>query len=164
MAKQNEDYQWVWTQDDECRNESSFRRDAETNTRDACATQVKSRATSPKSSSGRMRYFTNQLSFSNLGLAVIDEQHKFGVAQRARLTTGEPAPDVLVMTATPIPRTLTMTIYGDLEVSTIDEMPTEPGRNHHCVSRYVEVGRSAQLFENGIGEGPPALRHLSVDR
>src|SRR5438034_7783060 len=52
------------------------------------------------------------VSFSNLGLAVIDEQHKFGVAQRARLTAREPAPDVLVMTATPIPRTLTMTIYG----------------------------------------------------
>src|SRR5436309_11444956 len=55
--------------------------------------------------------------FSNLGLVVIDEQHKFGVAQRARLTTREPAPDVLVMTATPIPRTLTMTVYGDLDVS-----------------------------------------------
>ena len=63
------------------------------------------------------------VSFTNLGLAVIDEQHKFGVAQRARLTAREPAPDVLVMTATPIPRTLTMTIYGDLDVSTIDEMP-----------------------------------------
>jgi ATP-dependent DNA helicase RecG len=63
------------------------------------------------------------VSFSNLGLAVIDEQHKFGVTQRARLTTREPVPDVLVMTATPIPRTLTMTIYGDLDVSTIDEMP-----------------------------------------
>src|SRR5207247_8395082 len=68
------------------------------------------------------------VSFSNLGLAVIDEQHKFGVAQRARLTTREPASDVLVMTATPIPRTLTMTIYGDLDVSTIDEMPRNRGK------------------------------------
>src|SRR5256885_16322206 len=51
-----------------------------------------------------------KVSFSNLGLVVIDEQHKFGVAQRARLTSREPAPDVLVMTATPIPRTLTMTV------------------------------------------------------
>ena len=68
------------------------------------------------------------VSFSNLGLAVIDEQHKFGVAQRARLTSREPAPDVLVMTATPIPRTLTMTIYGDLDVSTIDEMPRNRGK------------------------------------
>src|SRR5262249_31096364 len=68
------------------------------------------------------------VSFSNLGLVVIDEQHKFGVTQRARLTTREPAPDVLVMTATPIPRTLTMTIYGDLDVSTIDEMPRNRGK------------------------------------
>ncbi|MEP6709331.1 MAG: ATP-dependent DNA helicase RecG [Verrucomicrobiota bacterium] len=68
------------------------------------------------------------VSFSNLGLAVIDEQHKFGVAQRARLTAHEPAPDVLVMTATPIPRTLTMTVYGDLEVSTIDELPRDRGK------------------------------------
>jgi ATP-dependent DNA helicase RecG len=68
------------------------------------------------------------VAFSNLGLVVIDEQHKFGVAQRARLTSREPAPDVLVMTATPIPRTLTMTCYGDLDVSTIDEMPRNRGR------------------------------------
>ncbi|HEY3661670.1 MAG TPA: DEAD/DEAH box helicase [Chthoniobacterales bacterium] len=64
----------------------------------------------------------------NPGLVVIDEQHKFGVAQRARLTTNDPAPDVLVMTATPIPRTLTMSLYGDLDVSTIDEMPADRGR------------------------------------
>ncbi len=64
----------------------------------------------------------------NPGLVVIDEQHKFGVAQRGRLTTREPAPDVLVMTATPIPRTLTMSLYGDLDVSTIDEMPADRGR------------------------------------
>ncbi|HEY1581760.1 MAG TPA: ATP-dependent DNA helicase RecG [Chthoniobacterales bacterium] len=62
------------------------------------------------------------------GLVVIDEQHKFGVVQRARLTSREPAPDVLVMTATPIPRTLTMSLYGDLDVSTIDEMPALRGR------------------------------------
>src|SRR6266478_5845608 len=68
------------------------------------------------------------VSFSNLGLVVIDEQHKFGVAQRGRLTTSEPVPDVLVMTATPIPRTLTMTIYGDLDLSTIDEMPRNRGK------------------------------------
>ncbi len=68
------------------------------------------------------------VSFENLGLAVIDEQHKFGVSQRSRLTTREPAPDVLVMTATPIPRTLTMTVYGDLDVSVIDEMPSHRGK------------------------------------
>src|SRR5437764_11117416 len=68
------------------------------------------------------------VSFENLGLVVIDEQHKFGVSQRARLTVREPAPDVLVMTATPIPRTLTMTVYGDLDVSIIDEMPSHRGK------------------------------------
>ncbi|HEX4086051.1 MAG TPA: ATP-dependent DNA helicase RecG [Chthoniobacteraceae bacterium] len=65
---------------------------------------------------------------TNLGLAVIDEQHKFGVLQRAKLIEQATAPDVLVMTATPIPRTLTMTVYGDLDVSTLDEMPADRGK------------------------------------
>ena len=66
--------------------------------------------------------------FSRLGLAVIDEQHKFGVMQRARLMEKGDRPDILVMTATPIPRTLTMTLYGDLDVSTLDELPARRGR------------------------------------
>jgi ATP-dependent DNA helicase RecG len=61
------------------------------------------------------------------GLVVIDEQHKFGVLQRSRLATSASAPDVLVMTATPIPRTLAQTIYGDLDLSIIDERPTGRG-------------------------------------
>lgn len=61
--------------------------------------------------------------FANLGIAIIDEQHRFGVAQRSKLVSKSSAPDVLVMSATPIPRTLTMTLYGDLDVSIIDELP-----------------------------------------
>jgi ATP-dependent DNA helicase RecG len=80
------------------------------------------------------------VSFSNLGLVVIDEQHKFGVAQRARLTAREPAPDVLVMTATPIPRTLTMTVYGDLDVSIIDEMPRNRGKVITAVRDVSKLG------------------------
>ena len=69
----------------------------------------------------------DKVKFSNLGLVVIDEQHRFGVAQRAKLwKKNKYPPHVLVMTATPIPRTLSMTLYGDLDVSVIDELP--PGR------------------------------------
>src|SRR5229473_4995819 len=80
------------------------------------------------------------VSFQNLGLVVIDEQHKFGVAQRARLTSREPAPDVLVMTATPIPRTLTMTVYGDLDVSMLDEMPRNRGKIITAVRDESKLG------------------------
>lgn len=68
----------------------------------------------------------DDVTFHRLGLAVVDEQHRFGVMQRAALKQKGFAPDLLVMTATPIPRTLTLTVYGDLDVSIIDQMP--PGR------------------------------------
>jgi len=67
-----------------------------------------------------------EVTFANLALVVIDEQHKFGVVQRARLARKAKTPDVLVMTATPIPRTLALSIYGDLACSTITQLP--PGR------------------------------------
>src|SRR5215468_2240098 len=93
------------------------------------------------------------VSFSNLGLAVIDEQHKFGVAQRARLTAREPAPDALVMTATPIPRTLTMTIYGDLDVSTIDEMPKNRGKIVTAVRETSKLGEVLSFLRTQLEKG-----------
>jgi len=72
---------------------------------------------------GTHAIFEEQVKFSNLGLIVIDEQHRFGVKQRAALQSKGITPDVLVMSATPIPRTLSMTVYGDLDLSIINEMP-----------------------------------------
>jgi RecG-like helicase/REP element-mobilizing transposase RayT len=124
----NEDYPWVWATAGLI--ESPSRRDDATNTRDACATRnfAPQNSGQPHIIIGTHALLYESVSFSNLGFVVIDEQHKFGVAQRARLTGREPAPDVLVMTATPIPRTLTMTVYGDLDVSVIDEMPRNRGK------------------------------------
>ena len=84
--------------------------------------------------------------FRNLGLVVIDEQHRFGVAQRAKLWKKNVVPPhVLVMTATPIPRTLAMTIYGDLDVSVIDELP--PGRKPvQTLLRYDNHRNSVNRF------------------
>ncbi len=153
VAGQNEDYPWVWTQDDEARKESSFRRDAETNTRDACATQAGAGDGAPHIIIGTHALLYEKVSFSNLGLVVIDEQHKFGVAQRARLTAREPAPDVLVMTATPIPRTLTMTVYGDLDVSVIDEMPRNRGKVITAVRDVSKLGEVLSFLRGQLETG-----------
>ncbi|NWG26995.1 MAG: ATP-dependent DNA helicase RecG, partial [Ignavibacteriaceae bacterium] len=72
---------------------------------------------------GTHALFEEKVNYKNLGLVVIDEQHRFGVRQRAKLQSKGKTPEVLVMSATPIPRTISMTIYGDLDVSVIDEMP-----------------------------------------
>ena len=77
--------------------------------------------------------------FRNLGLVVVDEQHRFGVVQRAALRAKGSNPDVLVMTATPIPRTLAMTVYGDLDISVIDEMP--PGKKPVKTKVFYEKER-----------------------
>jgi ATP-dependent DNA helicase RecG len=82
--------------------------------------------------------------FNNLGLTVVDEQHRFGVAQRAKLwEKAQIAPHVLVMTATPIPRTLAMTAYGDLDYSIIDELP--PGRQPVITVQRFETKRAAVM-------------------
>ncbi|MBR3774910.1 MAG: ATP-dependent DNA helicase RecG [Alistipes sp.] len=82
----------------------------------------------------------DRVQFANLGYVVIDEQHRFGVEQRARLwTKNQQPPHILVMTATPIPRTLAMTLYGDLDVSVIDELP--PGRQPIRTYHYTDAAR-----------------------
>ena len=100
-----------------------------------------------------------EVQFANLGLCIIDEQHRFGVAQRAKLwEKNVRPPHVLVMTATPIPRTLAMTVYGDLHVSIIDELP--PGRKpvhtlhynierratiHQFITQQIDAGRQVYV-------------------
>jgi ATP-dependent DNA helicase RecG len=94
-----------------------------------------------------------KVSFSKLGFVVIDEQHKFGVAQRASLTSREPAPDVLVMTATPIPRTITMTVYGDLDVSILDEMPQGRGKIITAVRDSSKLGEVLAFLRTQLEAG-----------
>jgi ATP-dependent DNA helicase RecG len=85
---------------------------------------------------GTHALFEEKVQFNNLGLAIIDEQHRFGVEQRSKMwRKNEIPPHILIMSATPIPRTLAMSIYGDLDMSVIDEMP--PGRKDiKTVHRY----------------------------
>ena len=107
---------------------------------------------------GTQALIQEAVEFAKLGLVVIDEQHRFGVMQRAELRACGLNPDVLVMTATPIPRSLAMTVYGDLDVSVIDELP--PGRTpietmvfgedqrqevKRLISREVKAGRQVYV-------------------
>ncbi len=100
----------------------------------------------------------DKVEFKNLGLAITDEQHRFGVRQRAILSQKGESPDILVMTATPIPRTLALILYGDLDISIIDELP--PGRKeietyavgfnlidrvHNFVKKQLLEGRQAYI-------------------
>ena len=102
---------------------------------------------------GTHALFQNRAEFKSLGLAIIDEQHRFGVHQRLNLGDKGSATDVLVMTATPIPRTLVLTNYGDMDVSKLDEKPA--GRQP-IVTNAISAERIEELFArifNAIGEG-----------
>ncbi len=96
------------------------------------------------------------LAFKRLGLAVVDEQHRFGVMQRARLRRKGKMPDLLVMTATPIPRTLAMTLYGDMEVSVLDELPPGRGPIVTTVYRERERGEVYRAVQEEIEKGRQA--------
>jgi ATP-dependent DNA helicase RecG len=97
-----------------------------------------------------------KVEFHRLGLGIIDEQHRFGVAQRGLLKKKGETPDILVMTATPIPRTLAMTVYGDLSLSVIDELP--PGRTPVETRLCFESRRSQvyALIREEVGKGRQA--------
>ena len=94
--------------------------------------------------------------FAKLGIVVVDEQHKFGVLQRGKLREKALYPDVLVMTATPIPRTLAMTIYGDLDVSVIDELPAGRQPIRTRVFRHNARSRAYELVRKEVHEGRQA--------
>jgi ATP-dependent DNA helicase RecG len=96
------------------------------------------------------------VTFARLGLVVVDEQHRFGVMQRARFMAKGARPDVLVMTATPIPRTLALTLYGDLDLSVIDAMP--PGRTPIRSLLFAESqrARAYRLIEDELAQGRQA--------
>jgi RecG-like helicase/REP element-mobilizing transposase RayT len=169
VVKAGEDYPWVWWPEKGAgpRTVGSAPPNFAASCREGQAGSLRSPAKSsaPQVIVGTHALLYEGVAFENLGLAVIDEQHKFGVSQRARLTAREPAPDVLVMTATPIPRTLTMTVYGDLDVSVIDEMPSDRGRIITAVRergklpevltfmrRELEAGRQAYVVYPLIDE------------
>jgi ATP-dependent DNA helicase RecG len=96
----------------------------------------------------------DKVKFKNLGLAIIDEQHRFGVEQRSKMwLKNELPPHVLVMTATPIPRTLAMSVYGDLDISVIDELP--PGRKEVATAHRYDSNRLSvfKFMKDEIAKG-----------
>ncbi len=105
---------------------------------------------------GTHALITDDVTFKKLGFTVIDEQHKFGVRQRAILAEKGGHPDVLIMTATPIPRTLCITLYGDLDVSIIDEVPAGRGKVVTRRFGHDESQQVYQLVRSKIKEGRQA--------
>jgi len=94
-----------------------------------------------------------KVQFKSLGLAIVDEQHRFGVEQRQKLFAKGDLPDILVMTATPIPRSLALAIYGDLELSVIDELPPGRQRIKTAVRSSSDVERVYTFIDDQIAEG-----------
>ncbi|HEX8616601.1 MAG TPA: ATP-dependent DNA helicase RecG [Thermoanaerobaculia bacterium] len=97
-----------------------------------------------------------KIQFKSLGLAIVDEQHRFGVEQRQKLFSKGEMPDILVMTATPIPRSLALAIYGDLELSVIDELPPGRQRIKTAVRSSYDIDRVYDFVDDQIGEGAQA--------
>jgi ATP-dependent DNA helicase RecG len=125
---------------------------------------------------GTHALITESVEFARLGLAIIDEQHRFGVEQRAKLRAKGTAPHTLHMTATPIPRTLAQSIYADLDVSVIDELP--PGRTpietyalrrsrlhlaYEFVSKNVAIGHQAYIVAPAIEESESDLTSVLAE-
>src|SRR6476619_5576909 len=151
IAKPKDNYPWVWYP-------RARQEEFAASCRERQAGSLRSPAEAGNKNTPQIIVGTHALlyegvNFTHLGLAVIDEQHKFGVAQRAKLTSREPAPDVLVMTATPIPRTLTMTIYGDLEVSIIDEMPRNRGKIVTALRDTSKLGEVLSFLRTQLEKG-----------
>ncbi|MBF0533083.1 MAG: ATP-dependent DNA helicase RecG [Candidatus Omnitrophica bacterium] len=102
---------------------------------------------------GTHALLTEDLRFKNLSYVVIDEQHKFGVGQRSRLVEKAKLPDVLIMTATPIPRTLGLTLYADLDVSVIDALPAGRGKVRTHLFAQSEIERVYQIVRDKVAAG-----------
>lgn len=101
----------------------------------------------------------DKVEFKNLGMVITDEQHRFGVRQRGRLSNKGDIPDILVMTATPIPRTLALILYGDLDISIIDELP--PGRQP-IETIAIEHKRRKEAYENLVRDEVEKGRQVYV--
>jgi len=155
IAKPTDDYPWVWYPRSKPEEFAASCRERQAGSLRS-PTEEAGNKNAPQIIVGTHALLYDNVSFTNLGLAVIDEQHKFGVAQRAKLTSREPAPDVLVMTATPIPRTLTMTIYGDLEISTIEEMPRGRGKIVTHVITGDKLGEAIVFLREQLRDGRQA--------
>jgi len=141
----NEDYPWVWWP-----GRDGFRGAHASRVSDLASRRI------PPLVIGTHALLFDNTGFDNLGLVVIDEQHKFGVLQRSRLIARGDAPDVLVMTATPIPRTITQTLYGDLDVSTLREKPGGRGKVITAVREPSKLPEIIAFLREKIAEGRQA--------